>query len=71
MSSQFDRIFENAGKIEIDPVCGMSVKADQPSGGYHEHEGTTYELEAAINENTACVAFVIMTVPMTAYWIVL
>ncbi len=42
MSSQFDRIFENAGKIEIDPVCGMSVKADQPSGGYHEHEGTTY-----------------------------
>ena len=42
MSSQFDRIFEIAEKNEIDPVCGMSVNPDQPSGGSHLHEGTIY-----------------------------
>ena len=42
MSSQLDRIFENAGKVEIDPVCGMSVKCEDAPGGTYEHMRVLY-----------------------------
>ena len=29
-------------KTAVDPVCGMDVDMGNPSGGTHDHEGTTY-----------------------------
>jgi Cu+-exporting ATPase len=34
--------FSHHPDVEIDPVCKMEVSVEDPPGGKHRHEGTTY-----------------------------
>ena len=35
-------LFGKKGPTAVDPVCGMDVDMDSPSGGAWEHEGQIY-----------------------------